>query len=56
MVAGASEGGSGTHYLYIAADGLLIVGLVALLVLASRALHGSGAAVTPGSAERPRRG
>ena len=56
VVAGASEGGSGTHYLYIAADGLLIVGLVALLVLASRALLGSGgAAVTPGSAERARR-
>lgn len=41
VVAGESTGGSGMHYLYIAADGLLIVGLVALLVLAARAVLGA---------------
>ncbi|WP_206447927.1 hypothetical protein [Agrococcus sp. KRD186] len=41
VVAGASEGGSGLHYLYIAADGLLIVGLAVLLVLAARSLLGA---------------
>ncbi|SFS10139.1 hypothetical protein SAMN04487783_1365 [Agrococcus baldri] len=40
VVTGASEGGSGLHYLYIAADGLLLVGLVAMLVLAARSLLG----------------
>lgn len=38
VIAGEREGGSGMHLLYIAADGLLIVGLVALLVLAGRSL------------------
>lgn len=41
VVAGEREGGSGMHLLYIAADGVLIVGLVALLVLAARSLLGS---------------
>ncbi|SDS07215.1 hypothetical protein [Agrococcus carbonis] len=40
VVAGESAGGSGMHVLYIAADGALIVGLVALLALAARALLG----------------
>jgi len=44
VVAGESQGGSGLHYLYIAADGLLIVGLVALLVLTARSLLGATAA------------
>jgi hypothetical protein len=37
VLAGIDGGGSSWHYLYIAADGLLIVGLVALLVVAVRA-------------------
>lgn len=37
VLAGIDDGGSSWHYLYIAADGLLIVGLVALLVVAVRA-------------------
>lgn len=40
VVAGTSDGGSGLHYFYIAADGLLIVGLVVLLALAARSLLG----------------
>ncbi|WP_405218785.1 hypothetical protein [Agrococcus sp. Ld7] len=40
VVAGDREGGSGMHLLYIAADGLLIVGLLALLGLAARSLLG----------------
>lgn len=40
VIAGESEGGSSLHYLYIAADGLLIVLLVALLWLAARSLLG----------------
>lgn len=43
VVAGESGGGSGTHVLYIAADGLLIVGLVWLLTLAARSLLGGRA-------------
>lgn len=43
VIAGEREGGSGMHLLYIAADGLLIVGLLALLAVAARALLGSGA-------------
>lgn len=54
VVEGASEGGSGLHYLYIAADGLLIVGLAVLLVLAARSLLGAGAALA--REERPSRG
>jgi hypothetical protein len=38
VVAGEGEGGSGLHLVYIAADGLLIVGLAALLALAARSL------------------
>lgn len=38
VIAGESEGGSATHYLSIAADGILIVLLVATLVVAARAL------------------
>lgn len=37
VLAGESAGGSTTHYLYIAADGLLILTLIALLIIA--ALH-----------------
>ena len=37
VLAGVDDGGSSWHYLYIAADGLLIVGLVVLLVVAVRA-------------------
>ncbi|WP_345788953.1 hypothetical protein [Brevibacterium sediminis] len=36
VLAGVDEGGSSLHLLYIAADGLLIVGLVAALVMAVR--------------------
>lgn len=53
VIAGESEGGSGLHYLYIAADGLLIVGLVALLWLAVRSLLGRAVAAGAG-AERSR--
>lgn len=38
VIRGESAGGSGLHYLYIAADGALIVGLIALLVLGARSL------------------
>lgn len=41
VIAGEREGGSGMHLLYIAADGLLIVGLLALLAVAARSLLGS---------------
>jgi len=37
VLAGVDDGGSSWHYLYIAADGLLIVGLAVLLVVAVRA-------------------
>ncbi|GAA4284284.1 hypothetical protein GCM10022261_18150 [Brevibacterium daeguense] len=37
VLAGIDGGGSSWHYFYIAADGLLIVGLVTLLVVAVRA-------------------
>ncbi|WP_425845150.1 hypothetical protein [Agrococcus sp. TSP3-2-1] len=53
VIAEESEGGSGLHYLYIAADGLLIVGLVALLWLAVRSLLGRAVAAGAGS-ERSR--
>src|SRR5699024_3905203 len=36
VLAGIDDGGSALHLFYIAADGLLIVGLVAALVLAGR--------------------
>lgn len=59
VVAGESAGGSSTHYFYIAADGLLIVGLVALLVLAARsvlgAARGSGTAHGAGADAREER-
>lgn len=56
VVEGTSEGGSGMHYLYIAADGLLIVGLVALLVLATRSLLGTAQTAAVAREERPTRG
>ena len=36
VLAGVDDGGSALHLFYIAADGLLIVGLIAALVLAVR--------------------
>lgn len=38
VLAGESAGGSLTHYFYIAADGLLIIGLIVLLVMVARTL------------------
>ncbi|WP_318279183.1 hypothetical protein [Agrococcus baldri] len=57
VVAGESEGGSGLHLLYIAADGLLIVGLVVLLVLSARSLLAASPAPLgpPAREERPGR-
>lgn len=52
VVAGADEGGSGMHLAYIAADGLLLVGLVALLAMAARSLLGAPA---PARGGRPSR-
>lgn len=49
VVAGTGDGGSGLHYLYIAADAVLIVVLVATLTLASRALLGAAAPWRVGS-------
>lgn len=36
VLAGVDDGGSSWHYLYIAADGLLIVGLVAAIIVGMR--------------------
>lgn len=36
VLAGTDDGGSGLHLFYIAADGLLILGLIAMLVVAVR--------------------
>lgn len=40
VIEGASEGGSGLHYLYIAADGTLILLLIALTVVTARKMFG----------------
>lgn len=36
VIAGVDDGGSSWHYFYIAADGLLLVGLVILMVLVAK--------------------
>ncbi|MFC0581592.1 hypothetical protein [Micrococcoides hystricis] len=45
VLAGVDDGGSSWHYLYIAADGLLLIGLVVVMVYTARLWLAKGHAV-----------